>query len=71
MSAAAAAAMVVCVSCGNKLMGRYCDQCGEDSESQSPAVDRDSRYAVLHGPPANVTGTDWESKTKKKPVGNL
>jgi hypothetical protein len=28
-----AAAMVFCVSCGNKLAGRYCGQCGGDSQS--------------------------------------
>jgi hypothetical protein len=33
-----AAAMVFCVSCGNKLAGRYCRQCGaEDSQSTADA----------------------------------
>jgi hypothetical protein len=37
-AAAAAAAMVFCVSCGNKLAGRYCRQCGaEDSQSTANA----------------------------------
>ena len=37
MSAGLAAAMVFCVSCGNKLAGRYCGQCGGDSQSTAHA----------------------------------
>ena len=30
-------AMVFCVSCGHKLAGRYCGQCGGDSQSTADA----------------------------------
>ena len=29
--------MVFCVSCGHKLAGRYCGQCGGDSQSTADA----------------------------------
>ena len=32
-----AAAMVFCVSCGHTLDGRYCGQCGGDSQSTADA----------------------------------
>ena len=41
---AAAAGMVFCVSCGKKLAGRYCSQCGEDSQS---TADAQSQVSVL------------------------
>ena len=40
----AAAAMVFCISCGNKLAGRYCGQCGGDSQS---TADAQSQVPVL------------------------
>ena len=36
--------MVFCVSCGKKLAGRYCNQCGKDSQS---TADAQSQVPVL------------------------
>ena len=47
-----AAAMVFCVSCGNKLAGRYCCQCGGDSQS---TADAQSQVPVLTIPDKNVS----------------
>ena len=59
-------AMVFCVSCGHKLVGRYCGQCGGDSQS---TADAQSEVPVL-----TVTkrkGSAAASKRKGSAAGGI
>ena len=57
-----AAAMVFCVSCGNKLAGRYCGQCGGDSQS---TADAQSEVPVLTVPAGGAKKKERFSKTSQ------
>ena len=55
-----AAAMVFCVSCGNKLAGLYCGQCGGDSQL---TTDAQSEVPVLTIPSGTAKKKESFSKT--------
>ena len=63
LSAAAAAAMVFCVSCGNQLLGHYCHQCGSE-DSQSTA-DAQSQVPVLTIPEGDAKKHVKKGKSRK------
>ena len=60
-------AMVFCVSCGHKLAGRYCGQCGGDSQS---TADAQAEVPVLTVPAGGakklLTRKDRSSKTSQR-----
>ena len=58
-----AAAMVFCVSCGHKLAGRYCGQCGGDSQS---TADAQSEVPVLAVPAGGAKNLLTQNASKRK-----
>ena len=51
--------MVFCVSCGHKLAGRYCGQCGGDSQSTADAQLR-RRVGLKNGTVSKLSGVRRE-----------
>ena len=55
--------MVFCVSCGHKLVGRYCGQCGGDSQS---TADAQSEVPVLAVPAGGAKNLLTHNASKRK-----
>ena len=55
--------MVFCVSCGKKLAGRYCGQCGGDSQS---TADAQSEVPVLTVPAGGAKNLLTQNASKRK-----
>ena len=55
--------MVFCVSCGHKLAGRYCGQCGGDSQS---TADAQSEVPVLTVPAGGAKNLLTQNASKRK-----
>ena len=55
--------MVFCVSCGHKLAGRYCGQCGGDSQS---TADAQAEVPVLTVPAGGAKNLLTQNASKRK-----
>ena len=58
-------AMVFCVSCGHKLVGRYCGQCGGDSQSTADAQSEVPVFNSVTIPAGAAKKKERLSKTSK------